>query len=193
MSAQGSARKQHSTRQPLFPLLAEIAPEYAESESREAWETPWPLFRALDAEFGFTVDVAADESNHKLERWFEGPCIAIREQCACGICSEWGDEICWSNPPYGALNLVMWTAKYAEAVSLGATVVALLPVSTSTDWFEQVFRAASEIRLLKRRVAFVGSTSNNTTDSMLAIYRPLKNVTVRPGPALTLWDWRGEV
>lgn len=36
----------------------------------ENWETPQYLFDELDAEFHFTLDVAADETNHKCDRYF---------------------------------------------------------------------------------------------------------------------------
>ena len=34
------------------------------------WETPQWLFDQLDAEFHFTIDAAADDQNHKCERYY---------------------------------------------------------------------------------------------------------------------------
>lgn len=36
--------------------------------------TPLPLFNAINKHFEFTLDAAADETNHKCAKWLEGPC-----------------------------------------------------------------------------------------------------------------------
>ena len=38
------------------------------SSERDDWETPQALFDELDAEFHFTLDVCANESNSKCTR-----------------------------------------------------------------------------------------------------------------------------
>ena len=37
---------------------------------KDDWETPQPLFDALDSEFHFDLDPCANELNHKCDRWF---------------------------------------------------------------------------------------------------------------------------
>lgn len=44
------------------------------SSKTDLWETPQDFFDMLDAEFGFTLDAAADAQNHKC------PCYYTREQ-----------------------------------------------------------------------------------------------------------------
>lgn len=40
------------------------------SSEREDWETPNDFFKALDAEFRFTLDAAASRENHKCPKYF---------------------------------------------------------------------------------------------------------------------------
>lgn len=40
------------------------------SSLTDQWATPQHVFDALDSEFHFTLDVCADESNHKCARYF---------------------------------------------------------------------------------------------------------------------------
>lgn len=40
------------------------------SSTTDQWVTPQWLFDKLDAEFHFTLDPCADETNHKCERYF---------------------------------------------------------------------------------------------------------------------------
>lgn len=39
------------------------------SSATGEWETPWPFFRRLDAEFRFTLDVCATAANAKCARF----------------------------------------------------------------------------------------------------------------------------
>lgn len=48
----------------------------------DEWETPQDLFNELDAEFHFTVDVAASDERHKCERYY------TKEQD--GLKQNWG-------------------------------------------------------------------------------------------------------
>ena len=38
--------------------------------ANDNWGTPNDLFSSLHKRYQFTLDAAADESNHKLDRWF---------------------------------------------------------------------------------------------------------------------------
>jgi site-specific DNA-methyltransferase (adenine-specific) len=40
------------------------------SSATDVWETPWLLFRQLDAQFHFTLDVCALPENAKCRRFF---------------------------------------------------------------------------------------------------------------------------
>jgi site-specific DNA-methyltransferase (adenine-specific) len=162
-------------------------PVRAADITRDDWETPPALFEALDQEFHFTLDAAANEQNHKCERWLSGPCEGGPE-CGCGLCARW-EGVVWLNPPYGR-GLNVWITKCADSAADGATVVALLPANTDTDWFALLWGWAAEIRFLRKRVQFVGTTSSNPGGSMVAVFRPALSPLHLPRPIVGLWSWR---
>ena len=45
-------------------MKADYGGSHTPKELRDRWQTPLPLFTALDAEFGFYLDAAADKNNH---------------------------------------------------------------------------------------------------------------------------------
>lgn len=50
------------------------------------WETPQELFNALHAEFGFTLDAAASDDNHKLPRYYTAETDGLKQ--------DWGGSVC---------------------------------------------------------------------------------------------------
>ncbi len=70
------------------------------------WATPQATFDELDREFGFTVDVCANEGNAKCARYFT--------QSDDGLAQSWDNEIVWCNPPYGR-EIGKWVKKASEA------------------------------------------------------------------------------
>ena len=67
------------------------------SSERGDWETPKKIFDALDEEFHFTLDAAADANNAKCARYFD--------KAANGLKQEWSG-IVWLNPPYTSKNKI---------------------------------------------------------------------------------------
>jgi phage N-6-adenine-methyltransferase len=118
---------------------------------REDWETPPDFFAALDAEFGFTLDVCATAENAKCLRY-----LSPEDD---GLAIDWESDVCWMNPPYGA-EIPMWMAKAWEASRYGATVVCLVPARTDTRWWHNYAEKASERRFVKGRLRFVGARFN---------------------------------
>jgi len=117
------------------------------------WATPYDLFDELNAEFGFTLDVCAEEWNAKCKRYF-----TIETN---GLTSSWGNNICFMNPPYGR-NIKFWMQKAVEEWKLGATVVCLVPSRTDTAWWHD-YSMQGKIRFLRGRIKFVhpdGSTKD---------------------------------
>lgn len=84
------------------------------------------FFAALDARFGFTIDVAAASHNAKCERYF-----GIEED---GLAQPWAGERVWCNPPYsdiGAWVKKAWKERDAEVI------VMLLPANrTEQKWWQ---------------------------------------------------------
>lgn len=137
------------------------------SSRAEDWETPQWLFDALHREFGFTLDAAANERNHKCPVWY-GPGSPVGVYDA--LVWHWSGA-CWLNPPYGS-RIGLWVAKaYEEAASGNATVVCLLPARTDTRWWHRYVMQANEVRLLEGRLRFVGAASSAPFPSAIVVFR----------------------
>lgn len=64
------------------------------SSATDEWATPQDLFDELNSEFRFELDVCANESNHKCDKYY------TKEQD--GLLMPWSaDGAIWCNPPYG--------------------------------------------------------------------------------------------
>lgn len=130
---------------------------------REDWETPWEFFNALNEEFGFTLDVCATEGNEKCWRFFS--------PYDDGLAQDWGEHVCWMNPPYGA-EIPKWMAKAYDASRRGATVVCLVPARTDTRWWHEYAEKASERRFVRGRIKFVGARYNAPFPCAVVVFRP---------------------
>jgi len=134
------------------------------SSAKSDWCTPPELFHALDEEFNFTCDVAADDTNALC------PVYHTKETSA--LEAKW-DGVCYCNPPYGR-DIGLWVEKaLIEAMAGRATTVMLLPARTDTRWFHAYiwpFRQV-EVRFIKSRLKFVGAKSSAPFPSMVVIFR----------------------
>lgn len=130
--------------------------------ARTDWETPPALFDALNGEFGFTLDAAANTANAKCSRFFTPDDDGLSE--------DWGTETVWPNPPYGPA-LPAWMAKAYEASTRGATVVCLVPARVDTRWWHE-YAERGEHRFIRGRVKFVGATWTAPFPCAIVIFRP---------------------
>lgn len=115
------------------------------SSKKDDWGTPQELFDELDAEFHFTVDLCADDKNHKCERYY------TKEND--GMKADLTGEVVFCNPPYGRKSTSEWIKKCAEAKALS---VMLLPARTDTKAFHEYIWGKAEVRFLRGRLKFVG-------------------------------------
>ena len=127
------------------------------SSATDMWATPMPFFRALDAEFHFTLDVCATKENAKCATYY------TPEQD--GLAQDWNGT-CWCNPPYGR-QIGKWVRKAAES---NATVVMLLPARTDTAWFHDYIYGRAEIRFIRGRLKFGDSKNSAPFPSMVVIF-----------------------
>ncbi len=88
----------------------------------DEWCTPREEWDKLDAEFHFTVDVAADDDNHLCEKYYTKDTDGLKQ--------DWRGEVVWCNPPYSDIG--PWVAKAAIS---SCTTVMLLPPGIDTKWF----------------------------------------------------------
>ena len=116
------------------------------------WGTPQDFFDTLNAEFGFTLDVASNDDNAKVNRHF-----SLADD---GLSQDWSGEVCWMNPPYGR-EIGAWMQKAYESSLAGATVVCLVPARTDTRWWWD-YAIHGEVRFVKGRLKFTseGKTLN---------------------------------
>lgn len=132
------------------------------SSEVQSWETPTWFFNALNAEFNFTVDVAASMENRKVDKFFSIQQDAFR--------LLW-TGVAYCNPPYGK-EIGRWLAKAkSSAYHLGSTVVCLVPARTDTNWWFDNARFG-EVRFLKGRLKFKGAPTSAPFPSALIVFRP---------------------
>lgn len=132
-----------------------IKEEMKETDERS---TPIELFNELNNEFHFTLNVCATKSNTKCERYFD-----IEQN---GLKQDWGNEICWMNPPYS--DIYTWLSQAVwESTKNNATIVAILPMDGSTQWFHRFIwdksihktRTGVQIRFPDKRYKFNNENS----------------------------------
>ena len=159
------------------------------SSATSEWPTPTDFFAALDAEFGFVLDVCASTTNHKASAFYalDHPDESRRD----GLGADWAAETtrlggaAWMNPPYGR-PIGAWMAKAAAAAQAGATVVTLVPVRADTAWWhEHVLVTGAEVRYVRGRLTFGDAVNTAAFASAVVIYRPT-DIAGAPGPVGTM-------
>lgn len=128
--------------------------------TKQDWVTPTSLFQVLNAEFNFTLDVAASKENTKCQKFF------TKEDN--GLAQDWAG-ICWMNPPYN--NKKGWIIKAYNESLKGATVVCLVPARTNTNWWHD-YCMKGEVRLIRGRVKFDGAIHGLPQPLALVIFTP---------------------
>lgn len=135
------------------------------SSKNENWGTPIEFFKQLDNEFHFTLDVCADENNHKCERYFD-----IKDN---GLLQDWRNNVCFCNPPYGR-KIYEWVKKcYYESKKDNTIVVMLIPSRTDTKYFHEFLynKKDVELRFIKGRLKFEGAKDSAPFPSLVVIMR----------------------
>lgn len=133
------------------------------TSTTDDWETPTALFEELNREFGFTLDVCANEGNAKCSHYYS------KEQD--GLAQKWSG-VCWMNPPYGS-TIKQWMERAYQASMEGCTVVCLVPARTDTAWWHD-YAAKGEIRFIRGRLKFGDSKNSAPFPSAVIIFRPQK-------------------
>jgi len=165
---------------------------------RQDWETPQALFDELNAEYNFGLDAAANERNHKCDRWL-GPGGLAPDALAVDwdtLTKDGNDEPLggdfdniWVNPPFN--QPIKWLRKAYEAVNTGqCTVVMLLPVSLSPAWFRD-YASGGFIRVLTKRLRFEygGEPFSNSADFDAMIVELGGSEVTRPREILQIQLW----
>ncbi len=193
-----------------FDLMKEHIQRVMHSSKKSDWRTPTPLYNALDEEFGFTVDVAANAASclvyvRNKPQWF-GPDSAHTD----GLAAAWAPMTCFMNPPYQRGNKALgipsepiepWIEKAWQESREGATVVGVLPFNPQTGWFrhyvygeESEPQAAAEVRILPHRVTFNrpnGEPADNAPgNTCVVVWRPMRGFVWPWQPTFRYWSYR---
>lgn len=144
-----------------------------DADDKDCWQTPVWLFDALDIEFGFWLDVAANKHNALCPQFFTEEANALER--------DWKSHgAIWCNPPYS--KILPWVEKAAEqSRKQHKAVVLLVPEDMSVGWFSKALETVDEVRVITDgRVNFVHAGTGkekkgNSKGSMLLIWRPFTN------------------
>lgn len=128
----------------------------------QTWETPKYIFDHLNKEFHFTLDPCATVDNTKCNKYY------TEEQN--GLEQEWFDETVFVNPPYKYAK--DWVKKWVDETNFGVTSVFLIPARTDTVLWHKYCSRASNVRFIKGRITFGGSTSGAPFPSAVVVFRP---------------------
>lgn len=137
------------------------------SNTKDEYATKPELWRPIaDVLGGFDVDPAGGVENESIAT----ETFTIEDD---GLAQEWNGTV-WLNPPFS--NKLKWYRKAVNELNAGRaeTVVALAPVDTSTQWFQNWFSKAELICWLEGRDWYVatGSPSFNTAVGVFGEYPP---------------------
>lgn len=132
------------------------------SSKTDLWATPSAFFDKYNQRYQFTLDVCSTHDNAKCEKHF-----TIVDD---GLSQDWGNEICWMNPPYGR-EIKHWVKKAYESSVKGATVVCLLPSRTDTTWWHD-YCMKGEIEFIRGRLKFGTAKNSAPFPSAVVVFAP---------------------
>ena len=108
----------------------------------KSWETPPDFFKALNAEFHFTLDAAASHENALCKFYFTpegmfsklGNSYTTENYGANGLEQSWQGHRVFCNPPYDS-SIGEWVKQAKKKNDLA---VMLLPPSVDTAWYTRL-------------------------------------------------------
>lgn len=152
-------------------------PQQKPGRSKQDYETPWDVVRAIEAGLSesFLWDLAASETNKKAPRCFT--------EADNSLVQDWHKipGLLWLNPPFADLGT--WAEKCAAEAALGTRIVMLSPASVSTEWYAKHVHGVARVLFLRPRITFVGAEQGYPKDLMLTLWG------VGSAGAYTPWSW----
>ena len=148
--------------------------DVAFSSASEMWGTAQADFDAINRRWGpFTLDAAADETNHKCPAW-----LGYHEDgFVNGLEARWSGRV-FVNPPFNRKKKMYvgpWVEKALAERNNCEIIVMLIPAKTGTrHWQDIIFRYAHKIRFIRGRLKFVMEGKDNSApfDSALVVFVP---------------------
>lgn len=129
--------------------------------NKDLWATPDPLYAKLNLEFGFTLDPCCTIETAKCKKFYT--------PAENGLGQSWAGERVFMNPPYSRYNIDKWVEKISNEGN-ALLRVALLPVSTSADWYQDYICGKHEVRFINKRVRFKNAPFTAPFSSMIVIF-----------------------
>ena len=152
--------------------------------SGDTWRTPDDLFKVLDDEFNFEVDLCAGQANAKCNAWSEDIEAFIKTD----IINDF--QSYWINPPYSRGNIDLCMRSVVDLNNQGKHIVSLTRFDPSAKWFkENVVDVAKEVRMLDTRVKFIGAPSAYNFPCCIAIYDGYRNNRTN----FVSWGWKNKL
>lgn len=121
--------------------------DVAHSSNKMDWGTPQDLFDKLNNEFHFDLDAAADENNHKCEKYFTEADDALKQ--------DWVGNV-FLNPPYGRAIGKFIKKAYEETLKSANVVVIVMPARTDTAYWHDYIIPYAEVIFVRGRLKFTG-------------------------------------
>lgn len=126
------------------------------------WQTPRPLFGALNRRFQFDYDAFASHDNALCELYstVDGTYRKVTGRFAeagygDGLAFDWQNLRVFMNPPYSRGVIEQCVRKAYEERDRAAIIVALIPAATETQWFQRYVLPHCHIDWLPQRVHYV--------------------------------------
>lgn len=157
--------------------MADLISSDMEQDLKNSWATDPCIFRAMDKEFNFALDAAANDINHKCEFYFTKEDDALSIDWSSHL-SDFNNRAVWINPPYGHGFIKKFMQKCIQQKEFGVTSVLLVPATLDAQWLP--ISEISEIRIVTGgRLSFYDPINHkkingNTKGSMFVIFRPSK-------------------
>jgi len=153
-------------------------------DMKNSWGTDPIIFNAMNREFNFALDAAANGKNYKVNYFLTKDDDSLSVDWSRCL-SNFGMRPVWINPPYGKGYIKKFMQKCIEQKAKGVTSVLLVPATLDAQWLP--INEISEIRIITGgRLSFYHPITDkkiigNTKGSMFVIFRPSKmpcNITL---------------
>lgn len=163
--------------------MADIISSNLDDDMKNSWGTDPLIFQAIDKEFRFNLDAAANSGNYKVDNYLTKEDDALAVDWYLNITEyknvNYVDTLSvWVNPPYGKGYIKKFMQKAIEEKAKGVTTVLLVPATLDAQWLP--IDEISEIRIVTGgRLSFYHPVSGkkvngNTKGSMFVIFKPSK-------------------
>ena len=130
---------------------------------RSAWWTPTDLAARVSTEHALGLDAAACPTSTLVPDNWLGPEHLDENRRDALTSPLWASltpvgSTVWLNPPYKPVNVLRaFLARAVETADAGTPVLALLPASTSSQWWhELVVEQGASVEFLRGRLAYGG-------------------------------------